>query len=98
MKILDIIEKKLYKESGSNKLGSHKSPDEKIRSRSVNRNHHHFQKHSHRISQSRSSPSPVKKHFENKYLTKRYYDKNMKDFFELKLGSMAIDEYEKIIL
>jgi hypothetical protein len=35
-----------------------------------------------------------KKHFENKYLTKRYYDRKMKEFFELKLGSMSIDEYE----
>jgi hypothetical protein len=27
-------------------------------------------------------------------LTKRYYDRKMKEFFELKLGSMTIDEYE----
>jgi hypothetical protein len=39
-----------------------------------------------------------KKYFENKYLTKRYYDKKMKDFFELKLGSMTIDEYERRFL
>jgi N-glycosylase/DNA lyase len=31
-----------------------------------------------------------KKYFENKYLTKRYYDKKMMDFFELNLGSMTI--------
>jgi hypothetical protein len=35
-----------------------------------------------------------KRHFEKKYLTQRYYDNKMKDFFELKLGSMSIDEYE----
>jgi hypothetical protein len=35
------------------------------------------------------------RHFDKKYLTKRYYDKNMKDFFELKLGSMTIDGYER---
>jgi hypothetical protein len=35
-----------------------------------------------------------KKYIENKYLTKRYYDEKMKDFFELKLGSMINDEYE----
>jgi hypothetical protein len=35
-----------------------------------------------------------KKYFEKKYLTKRYYDKKMKEFFELKLGSGTIDEYE----
>jgi hypothetical protein len=39
-----------------------------------------------------------KSHFEKKYLTKRYYDKKMKEFFELKLGSMAIDEYERRFL
>jgi hypothetical protein len=35
-----------------------------------------------------------KKYFKNRYLTKRYYDRNMKEFFELKLGNMTIDEYE----
>jgi hypothetical protein len=35
-----------------------------------------------------------KKYFKKKYLTKRYYDRKMKEFFELKLGSMPIDEYE----
>jgi hypothetical protein len=39
-----------------------------------------------------------KKYFEKKYLTKRYYDKKMKEFFELNLGSMTIDEYEIIFL
>ena len=36
--------------------------------------------------------------FEKKYLTKRYYDKKMKEFFELKLGNMTIDEYERTFL
>ena len=31
-------------------------------------------------------------------MTKRYYDRKMKDFFELKLGSMSIDEYERRFL
>jgi hypothetical protein len=35
-----------------------------------------------------------KGYFEKKYLTKRYYDRKMKEFFELKIGSMTIDEYE----
>jgi hypothetical protein len=35
-----------------------------------------------------------KGYFEKKYLTRRYYDRKMKEFFELKLGSMTIDEYE----
>jgi len=39
-----------------------------------------------------------KRNFEKKYLTKRYYDKKMEDFFELKLGSMTIDEYERRLL
>jgi hypothetical protein len=39
-----------------------------------------------------------KRHVQRKYLTKRYYDKKMKEFFELKLGSMSIDEYERRFL
>jgi hypothetical protein len=39
-----------------------------------------------------------KRYFEKKYLTKRYYDRKMKEFFELKLGSMTIDEYERNLL
>jgi hypothetical protein len=35
-----------------------------------------------------------KNNFDKKYMTKRYYEKNMKDLFELKLGSMTIDEYK----
>jgi hypothetical protein len=36
-----------------------------------------------------------KRYFKKKYLMKRYYDKKKKDFFELKLGIMTIDDYEK---
>jgi hypothetical protein len=39
-----------------------------------------------------------KRYFERKYLTMRYYDKKMKEFFEIKLGSMAIDECERRFL
>jgi hypothetical protein len=39
-----------------------------------------------------------KRYFERKYLTKRYYDRKMKELFELKLGSMTIDEYERRFL
>jgi hypothetical protein len=39
-----------------------------------------------------------KKYFEKKYLTERYYDKKMKEFFELKLGSTTIDDYERRFL
>jgi hypothetical protein len=36
-----------------------------------------------------------KRHFQKKYLTKCYYDKKMKEFFELKLGNMTFDEDER---
>jgi hypothetical protein len=39
-----------------------------------------------------------KRYFKKNYLTKSYYDKNMKEFFELKLGRMTIDEYERRFL
>jgi hypothetical protein len=39
-----------------------------------------------------------KRYFQNKYLTKRYYDRKMKDFFELNIGSMTIDDYERRLL
>jgi hypothetical protein len=39
-----------------------------------------------------------KRYFKRKYLTKRYYDRKMKEFFKLKLGSMTIDEYERRFL
>jgi hypothetical protein len=31
-------------------------------------------------------------------LNKRYHDKKIKEFFEIKLGSMTIDEYERRFL
>ena len=40
----------------------------------------------------------VQEIFRKKYLTKRYYDRKMKEFFKLKLGSMTIDEYERSFL
>jgi hypothetical protein len=183
LEILNRIENKLDKESGSRKSGSHGPYDEKIKKISVGRHHHHSLRHSNKRENSSSSPSPVKNHkrsrvdelrgemnkikpptfdgehkkdedaktwllgkrkyfqlnnysshvegrisiyqikgkasmwwdqlvqvkyikekcvtwrefkkyFEKKYLTKRYYDKKMKELFELKLGSMTIDEYE----
>jgi hypothetical protein len=39
-----------------------------------------------------------KRYFKMKYMTKRYFDIKMKEFFELKLGSMTIDEYERSFL
>jgi hypothetical protein len=45
---LKRIENKLDKESESSKSGSHSSPDEKRKSRSFGRHHHHSQGHSKR--------------------------------------------------
>ena len=59
---LNRIENKLDKESGSKKLGSHRSLDEKIRIRSVSRHHHHSPRHSTRREHSSLSPSTVRKH------------------------------------
>jgi hypothetical protein len=62
MQILNIIEKKLDKESGLSKSGSHRSPDEKRRIRSVSKHHHHSLSHSNKRAHNNSIPSPVRKH------------------------------------
>jgi hypothetical protein len=62
MQILNIIKKKLDKESGSSKSGSHMPPDQKIRTRSVNRHQHHSSRHSNKRSHNSSSPSPIRNH------------------------------------
>jgi hypothetical protein len=62
MQRLEIIENKLDKESGSRKSGSHRSPDEKRRTRSVSRHHCHSSRHSNKRAQMSSSPSPVMNH------------------------------------
>jgi hypothetical protein len=61
MQSLERIENKLDKESGSSKSRIHGSPDEKIRTRSVSRHHHHSLRHSNKRAYNSSSPSPVKK-------------------------------------
>jgi hypothetical protein len=62
MQSLNIIEKKLDRESGSSKSRSHRPPGEKIRTRSVRRHHHHSPRHSNKKENRSSSPSPVRKH------------------------------------
>jgi predicted RNase H-like nuclease (RuvC/YqgF family) len=62
MQSLNIIEKKLDKESGSRKSVSHRSPNEKRRTRSVRRHHHHSPRYSNKREHNKSSPSPVRKH------------------------------------
>jgi hypothetical protein len=59
---LNRIEDKLDKESGSNKLGSHRSLDEKRRAKSVSRHHRHSPRHSNKREHNSSSPSPVMNH------------------------------------
>ena len=59
---LNIIENKLDKESGSSKSESHRSPDEKRRTRSVRRHHHHSPRHSNKRAHNKSSPSLVNNH------------------------------------
>jgi len=36
-----------------------------------------------------------KGYFQNKYLSKNYYERKMNELFELRLGTMTIDEYDK---
>jgi hypothetical protein len=33
-------------------------------------------------------------YFQEKYLFEHYYERKIKDFFEIKLGSMKMEEYE----
>ena len=47
------------------------------------------------IDKDRISSKKFKKYFQKEYLSEHYYDKNMKFFFELKLGIMTMDAYEK---
>jgi hypothetical protein len=39
-----------------------------------------------------------KKYFKKEYLSEHFYDKKMQEFFELRLGSMTMAEYEKKFL
>ena len=59
---LNKIEKKLDKESGSSKSGSYRPSDDKIKSRSVSRHHHHSSRHSNKREHENSSPSPIRNH------------------------------------
>ena len=38
------------------------------------------------------------KYFQKDYLSKNFYEKKMKELFELRLGSMTMEEYEKNFL
>ena len=62
LKSLERIEKKLKKESDSSKTESRRTPERKIRSRSVSRHRLLSPKHANREEHSSSSPSPTIKH------------------------------------
>jgi hypothetical protein len=47
------------------------------------------------LDEKRISLRQLKGYFQEKYLSKNYYERKMKELFEVKLGSMIMDEYEK---
>jgi hypothetical protein len=47
------------------------------------------------LDEKRVSWRQLKEHFQDKYLSVHYYERKMKYFFEIKLGSMSMDEYKK---
>jgi hypothetical protein len=47
------------------------------------------------LDEKRISWRQFKGYFQEKYFFWHYYERNMKEFFELKLGTMTMDEYEK---
>jgi hypothetical protein len=53
-----------------------------------------YLKKSKHLDDKRVSWKQFKGYFQEKYLSKHCYQRNMKYFFELKLGSMTMDEYE----
>jgi hypothetical protein len=50
------------------------------------------------IDEKKVSWREFKRYFQRKYLNNIYYENKMKEFFELKLRSMTIDEYERRFL
>jgi hypothetical protein len=38
------------------------------------------------------------KYFKKKYLSETYYDENTKEFYEIKLGQLTMDEYSNTFL
>ena len=59
---LNIIEKKLVKESGSSEFGSHKPSEEKRKEKSASRHHDNPHRHSHKRACNNSSLSPVRRY------------------------------------
>jgi hypothetical protein len=47
------------------------------------------------LDEKRISWRQFKGYFQEKYLSEHYYERKMKEFFELKLGTMTMDGYDK---
>jgi hypothetical protein len=47
------------------------------------------------LDEKRISWRKFKRYFVEKYMSEKFYEIKMKEFFEIKLGSMKMDEYEK---
>jgi hypothetical protein len=52
----------------------------------------------HHIDENKLTWRQFKKYVQKKYLTKHYYYRKMHEFFELKLGSMTMEKYERRLL
>ena len=50
------------------------------------------------VNESRITWKQFKKYFQKEYLSEHFYDKKMKEFFKLRLGSMTMAKYEKTFL
>ena len=50
------------------------------------------------VDESRITWKQFKKYFQKEYLSKHFYNKKMQEFFELRLGSMTMAEYENKFL
>ena len=47
------------------------------------------------LDEKRISWRKLKGYFQEKYFSKHYYERKMKEFFEIKLGTMPMEKYEK---
>jgi hypothetical protein len=52
-------------------------------------------KQSKNLDEKRTSWRKLKLYFQEKYFSNNYYERNMKEFSELKLGTITMEEYEK---
>jgi hypothetical protein len=50
------------------------------------------------INENRITWKQFKKYFQKEYLSENFYDKKMQEFFELRLGSVTMVEYENKFL